>query len=202
MIKNKLFSEKELELLGSAAFFELKNQVTHKLKAVFGEVNESLAAIADTQKAILPEPVLFPKGKISSGENYLGYPWMVLDYPRFFEKENVFAYRSMCWWGNHFSFTLHIGGKYYAGIKSGLAAKLETANDDAVYICVNESPWHYHFENNNYITLQAFNLKSLRERNELLAKSFLKLSRKIELHEAEKVKQVACESFLKLISLV
>ena len=50
--------------------------------------------------------------KISRGENYKGLPWVMLDYPRVFGKEDVFAIRTMFWWGHAFSVTLHLKGEW------------------------------------------------------------------------------------------
>ena len=60
----------------------------------------------------LPEEVLIQSPKISRGENYNGLPYVMLDYPRCFGKEDVFAMRTMFWWGNFFSITWHLKGKY------------------------------------------------------------------------------------------
>jgi len=50
--------------------------------------------------------------KISRGENYQGLPWVMLDYPRVFGREDVLAIRTMFWWGNAFILTLHLKGRY------------------------------------------------------------------------------------------
>jgi hypothetical protein len=50
--------------------------------------------------------------KVSRGENYRGLPWVMLDYPRVFGREDVLAIRTMFWWGNGFNVTLHLKGKY------------------------------------------------------------------------------------------
>ena len=50
--------------------------------------------------------------KISRGENYRGLPWVILDYPRIFGREDVLAIRTMFWWGHPFSVTLHLKGRY------------------------------------------------------------------------------------------
>ena len=50
--------------------------------------------------------------KISRGEKYKGLPWVMLDYPRVFGREDVFAIRTMFWWGHAFSVTLHLKGEW------------------------------------------------------------------------------------------
>ena len=36
--------------------------------------------------------------------------WII---PAVFSKENIFAIRTMFWWGNFFSISLHVSGKYF-----------------------------------------------------------------------------------------
>jgi hypothetical protein len=51
-------------------------------------------------------------GKISRGENYQLLPYIILDYPSYFSRNNIFAVRTMFWWGNFFSITLHLSGDH------------------------------------------------------------------------------------------
>ncbi|MCW8848964.1 MAG: hypothetical protein OQJ81_03220, partial [Melioribacteraceae bacterium] len=50
-----------------------------------------------------------------------------------------------------------------------------------IYICVNESPWHYHYEMDNYIKLTKDNL------NLLETQPFLKLSMKYQLNDYDQL---------------
>ena len=57
--------------------------------------------------------------KISRGENYRGLPWVMLDYPRVFGREDVLAIRTMFLWGHGFNITLHLKGRFqnlYLGV--------------------------------------------------------------------------------------
>ncbi len=97
-----------------------------------------------------PEGVLVKSGKLSKGELYRGLPYYVLDYPRCFKKEGVFAFRTMCWWGNFFSGTWHISGKYLDPIRLRLIENLADIRSSEVFICVNSHPWDYHYQPDNY----------------------------------------------------
>lgn len=50
--------------------------------------------------------------KVSRGENYRGLPWVMLDFPRVFGRADVFAIRTMFWWGHGFNITLHLKGTF------------------------------------------------------------------------------------------
>jgi len=64
--------------------------------------------------------------KISRGENYLGLPYLVLDYPRLFRPDAVLAIRTFFWWGHFFSSTLQLSGGYKTEFLSRLQAAQET----------------------------------------------------------------------------
>lgn len=100
--------------------------------------------------------------KISRGENYLGLPYLILDYPRVFDHENSFAIRSFFWWGNFFSSTLQLSGVYKEQFLSKIEAALLTFSK--YHIGINADPWQHHFDRRNYVpvdTLQYGDLKKL-----------------------------------------
>lgn len=151
-----MFSSEELELLSNNHLFVLKAGLLKKISALFGELSDELGLEMLDFKNSIPEEVLHSQPKISRGENYKGFPWMVLDFPRVFKKEDVFAYRCLCWWGNEFSFTLHLGGIYFDTLRPILNEFLASINIPGIYICVNDSPWNYHYEIENYLPLSEF----------------------------------------------
>ena len=110
-------SAEEMRLVTDPAWILTKNSVMGKVVAMFAELSEVYKPWwADGVKQLrkrAPDWV-FPETspKISKGENYKGLPWVILDYPRFFGREDIFAIRTMFWWGHAFSLTLHLKGKY------------------------------------------------------------------------------------------
>ena len=106
-------SPEEEALVATTDWILTKNNVLQKIKQL-------LLALQSRQQDLLlpfnslPEEVLKSSPKISRGENYKGLPWLVLDYPRYFNKADVFAIRTLFWWGNFFSITLHLSGSYKA----------------------------------------------------------------------------------------
>ncbi len=132
-------------------------------------------------------------GKISRGENYRGLPYLVLDAPRFFTPEDVFAIRIMFWWGNDFSYTLHLAGKPLEMYRASLKKKLVELAENEVFFCVNPSPWEYHFEEDNYQKLAAAPTEMIEAH--LFQKNFVKLSRKLPITDFEKFNDFVEESF-------
>ena len=84
-------------------------------------------------------------GKISKGENYLGLPYAILDYPAIFKKENVFAIRTMFWWGNFFSITLHISGRKRMR-EINISKLVENLREKNFLFCINKKEWEHNFD--------------------------------------------------------
>jgi len=146
----------------------------------------------------LPEEVLKSSPKISRGENYKGLPWLVLDYPRYFNKDDVFAIRTLFWWGNFFSITLHLSGNYKAKYETKIIDSFESLQQEDFSVCINEDQWEHHFETNNYIPVHDL---SESQYSEIIVKrSFIKLAKKIPLEQWNDVEKKLLDIFGQLIN--
>ena len=96
------FTADEMRLVSDPAWILTKNSIIRKVVEVFGELSGEWRGML----------VWDGDPKISRGEQYKGLPWVMLDYPRVFGKEDVLAVRTMFWWGHYFSVTLHLKGSY------------------------------------------------------------------------------------------
>ena len=66
--------------------------------------------------------------------------------------KDIFAIRTMFWWGNFFSITLHLSGIYKTMFAQKIIACYELLKETDFFICVHEEQWQHHFEKDNYIT--------------------------------------------------
>ena len=105
-----ILTPEELKLIKDQEFLLTKIKVTAKIRSILLDTKTSLTEEFERGEILLPDEHTFTPGKISKGENYLGLPYQVLDFPASFHKKQVFAFRTMFWWGNFFSVTLHIQG--------------------------------------------------------------------------------------------
>jgi hypothetical protein len=108
-------SAEEMALVRDPGWILTKNSIISKVVGLFAGLSEEWrGAGAAFGKPSAAEGMLVPASepKISKGENYKGLPYVMLDYPRVFGREDVFAIRTMFWWGHAFSVTLHLKGKY------------------------------------------------------------------------------------------
>jgi hypothetical protein len=187
-------SAEELSLVQNAGWLLTKNTIIEKVFALFGDIaHQNLSRFNGmrrdfTAKEGLLEAVLVPSPKISKGENYRGLPWVMLDYPRLFNRQDTFAIRTMFWWGHFFSVTLHLKGQYKERFQQNLLNNLPLLAKHQFYLCVSGEEWRHEFEDDNYTLLSQLNSSAVEKI--LLANDFCKLSAKISLPQWNQSKEL------------
>ena len=171
------FSAEESSLMEDVEFILTKNRIINKICDFFGGMIDDMKN--DLQKVNLPVEIKLTTAKISKGENYKGLPWVVLDYPRLFTKENIFAIRTLFWWGNYFSVTLHLKGKYKEIFSPLIQKNLQRFLDHDFYISISDDEWHHALHEGHYSSISKLNSASIK--TSLSKNDFLKLSAKIDL---------------------
>ncbi|HMK19543.1 MAG TPA: hypothetical protein VK492_15180 [Chitinophagaceae bacterium] len=179
------FLPTEMELVSSPDIILTKNAILQKIKSFFEELQMKQQDILKKYSSQLPEEVLKISPKISRGENYKGLPWLVLDNPRYFQHNNIFAIRTMFWWGNFFSITLHLSGNNKNDLLKNLTdnVSLLTKNDFYIYNGIKE--WEHDIDPDSYKKLSVINEDELQKI--FSANSFLKLAVKFTVESLETV---------------
>ena len=137
--KSKLtFSAEELHLVSTTNWILTKRKIIEDVNIFFANFADDMKDAVMAEKEWLPHAVISSTPKIAKGENYLQLPYLILDYPRCFDKENVFAIRTMFWWGNFFSCTLHLSGSYKTIFQQNLIKNIEALRFNNYYICINQ----------------------------------------------------------------
>ncbi|MBS1607118.1 MAG: hypothetical protein JST42_30995 [Bacteroidetes bacterium] len=116
-----------------------KNSIIRKVVGLF-------AALSEEYREVMQSPI---SPKISKGENYQGLPYVMLDYPRLFGREDVLAIRTFFWWGHAFSVTLHLKGEYLSRYLPLLRDGWVTLAEAGFCIGISDDEWrHEHVEEN------------------------------------------------------
>jgi len=188
------FSIDEFSLLSDTEIIIKKKIIQIKIFKLLEQTQRQISNVLGNFENSLPEN--FNHAKISKGENYLNLPYMVLDYPSVFSKKDIFAFRTMFYWGNFFSNTLHLEGKYLEKSRQRLYSNAPSLIKSNSYICMGKTPWHYHFEADNYIALTQGNS------SKLLNDSFIKLTTKIELENWQQLPELSAQYLQKLLQII
>lgn len=150
------FEKEELNLLAQPEFFLMKKRLGVKINDLLTLCIPNIQKELERNSSTLPQNLLDSTPKISRGENYLSFPWQILDYPRNFGKENTFALRTLCWYGNGISLSLLIGGDIAKKYTSSIEKNFSVLAENGFCICIHADPFQHHFEADNIISCSKF----------------------------------------------
>ena len=194
---NVELSKNELELVTNSEFILTKNRIIEKVYNLFGSLSEVYKERLNIYAGFLPAEVFAYSPKIYKGENYLSLPYVMMDYPRVFLKEDVFAIRSFFWWGNYFSVTLHLSGRFLQSFKNDIRLNLEKGNEEDYFVCINDEQWEHHFKETNYKPL-----REIESVEKILNQPFIKIAKKIPLTQWNNILEFYANNYTDLIRML
>ena len=183
------FDERTLQLLNNKQFYNDLITAESRVQALLEACAESIKAALTP---ILPEdsPLLRSAAKTTRGNNFLGYPWTIIDFPRQFEAEGFMALRILCLRGHCFSITLHLSGEIFKQYEERILLRKD-AIPKHYYFSANADEWMHIIDEKNYWPM---NQASIEFDKEIKRSSYLKIAHKITFEEAETLPQQAAES--------
>ena len=194
-----LFSEEELMRAENSEWILTKNRIIKKIMSLFGDLCEVYVQLTK-EYSTLPSELISQSPKISRGEQHRGLPYVMLDYPRIFSKENVFAVRTFFWWGNYFSLTLHLKGIYKNQYQQKILENVDLLSKHNFFLAVSENEWRQDFEEENYVPLEGWEPGLLKKN--ILQKEFLKIAVRWPLHKGNHLNSLAREQFSILLEVI
>ena len=144
------FSDAERDLMCNSEIILTKNKVVQNVKTLLEELQNEMTEHHKNHPEIFSNDVFSISPKISKGENYLGLPYLILDCPRLFKQQDIFAIRTMFWWGHFFSTTLHLTGPFKIQYTPKIVASFDLLVKDRYSIGISNDPWLHHFGPDNY----------------------------------------------------
>lgn len=190
---NVSLSAFERQLVTDAEWILTKNRIIQKVIALFGNLSEQYRHHEILQQ--LPAEVLQASPKIAKGENYEGLPYVMLDYPRCFGREDTLAIRTFFWWGHFFSVTLQLKGSYLERFQKNIAVQLNSGSFNNAWINVGEEEWLHHFRDDNMRPIAGYN-------SDLAEKKLLKIAFQHSFTEWEHAENLLEQSFQQLLQLL
>mgnify|MGYP003404218083 FL=1 len=192
-------SAEELQLVNNTQWILTKRVIIDKVNLLFGNLSVVFKNHVTANDFFLQPAIVQSTPKIAKGENYLQLPYVLLDYPRCFDKENIFTIRTMFWWGNFFSITLHLSGKYKQTFETALQKNIQTLVEHDFYVCINEEEWQHHFKADNYMPVNKFTLDEI---NSITQRRCIKAAIKFPLEKWDTMPSLLEQSFLDLLQLI
>lgn len=197
---NVKLSKNELSLVCDEQFILTKNNIIDKVYKLFGLLSIEFAKALTAHDKIFDPEIFQYAPKIYKGEQYNALPYVMLDHPRYFNKNDAFSIRCFFWWGNFFSITLHLGGRYIDLCVPFIVSSMQQNKMmHEWYYCINETQWQHDFEPTNY---QEFTKESLQTINDIsVEKGFFKMAKKIPLQKWDDVYDFYIHNFRGLLDM-
>ena len=195
-----MLSPDELLLAQNSDWILTKRTIIEKAVQLLADLSGKIRPVIVNYEKRLPAAVIASEPRISKGESYLLLPYVLLDYPRCFDKENIFAIRTMFWLGNFFSITVHLSCGYKTEYAAVLIDHIDELQDGGYYICVNDGQWHHHFEPGNYFLAAGKNKGELEDM--IQQRSFIKIARKFSLAQWNEMPAILDRSFSAMMELM
>lgn len=191
------FLPAEMELVSNPDIILTKNAILQKIKLFLEGIQVKQFDILKDHSSHLPEEILKITPKISRGENYKGLPWLVLDNPRSFQHNNIFAIRTMFWWGNFFSITLHLSGNNKKIFFEKVASNISVLKENNFYIYQGNDEWEHDLDPNSYKKLSSLSNDDLKKITSV--NNFLKLAIKFPIDPLEAIEEKLLRSYELLV---
>ena len=192
-------SAEEMKLVTDSSWILTKHRIIDKVYHLFGNLSAQMQLHLQQQQHGLPNEVLQLSPKISKGEQYEALPYAVLDYPRFFSKENVFAVRCFFWWGNYFSITLQLKGKFQQQYGEKIALAIAEKKLQDCYLSFSGNEFSFNLAAENYFLAEEIN-KQFAE--EIQQQPFLKISYKVSFAQWDVAEQSLLKAFEQFFSIL
>ncbi|MEO6453687.1 MAG: hypothetical protein ABIN97_06450 [Ginsengibacter sp.] len=191
-------SAEEAELINNTEWILTKHRIIKKVYEMFGEINEMMKKELMLFDHLFGD-ISYLSGKITRGENYQLLPYIILDYPTDFIKNNILAIRTMFWWGNFFSITLHLSGDHKAKFINSNPALLLFLKENHFFICVNPEEWQHDFVEKNYLSATVFTCSAFAV---VIKQPFFKVAKQLPVKQWDNAQSFIINSFKEILELL
>lgn len=181
------FEQQELEVISDPLPFLIRQQVMPKMTKLLAQWMETLKASPAYQSFPYPTGTDTAVGNIARGERLQGCPYLIADLPRLFHHSGHFAFRTLFWWGHHFTFFWHVSGKQLESFGRKLMENLHTL-PSSTRISFLGNEWEHDLAADNYQSIdetdQSISWQQAQE------SGFVKLALALELERWEELDKV------------
>jgi hypothetical protein len=188
-------SPEELKLVSDPGIILTKNAIIKKVYLLFGALADDFRSIKD-----LPGDIATIEPKIAKGENYLGLPYVMLDYPRYFSAGDIMAVRCFFWWGNFFSITLHLKGIYREMSSAAILKNYDRLSSLGYSLAISGDEWHHHFGTDNYRSINSMDEHEFRLY--ITEHPYIKIARIFPISSWENMRQLFNQANGELVELI
>ena len=191
-------SNRELDVVKNTEFLLIKNKILDKIRSKLSETSSMLVAEIKADFPHIYERFGIESPKISRGEKYHGLPYLVLDYPRFFDKGNTFSFRTTFLWGHYVNCSLHVEGDMVD--LSSLENRWKSLSKQDLYVCLHSTPWEHYLTKPYFAHISSMNAQDLQKHYH--ANQFIKIASRLEYGQLENLPDLVSLRFRSLVDFL
>jgi hypothetical protein len=121
----------------------------------------------------------------------------VLDYPRLFGQEDIFAIRTLFWWGHYFTVSLLLVGEWKRKISGTLIATMDQLMETEHFICTADNPWINEIGPENYREIRGLSREAWEKI--IHEQTFIRISTRHVLSDWETMEERLLGDFVRLL---
>lgn len=137
------FSAAELQALQNHEFFAVKARATGRMRDSFAALRDALRPTLPTSGWLCRSEVDVTEGFMTTGEDYEGLPYVVMDFPTHLGRAEKLAMRTLFWWGHYVVYSLIIEGAWIPQALERLGRQLPALEAAGVERTVAGTPWDW-----------------------------------------------------------
>lgn len=177
------FTPHERDLIQDNQFFKTKVIITQKVKELLHKLQVALKEDLVSSDLLMPEGADTQIGQFVKGEHLLGFPYLYLDFPKYFTKTDKFTFRTLFWWGHYFVFAWILEGTYLDQYKKNILSVYDRLADQGLYLLMTETPWEWRKGSDYLLEIRTDNQKEVT--TALESRHFLKIHSFIDFHSPQ-----------------
>ncbi|NKB82048.1 MAG: hypothetical protein GKS05_09210 [Nitrospirales bacterium] len=139
------FTPREVALLTDQEFFQTKVAISAKIRELLTQWQQAFHEELAGKTLLAPEALTLESSQFVKGEHLENFPYQYVDFPRFYTREEKFAFRSLFWWGHHVAFALILEGGQIQQYKKHLIDRFTQIADQGLCLCLGSSLWEWRY---------------------------------------------------------
>ena len=147
--------------------------ITQKVKALLHQLHADLKNELQTDTLLLPDGFNAKSHQFVKGEHLLNFPYLYLDFPKFYTKETMFSFRTLFWWGHYFITAWILSGEHLDQYKNNLLEHYAALAGTGLYLLISDTPWEWRKQVPHVLEIRHDNREEVAAA--LKTRSFLKI---------------------------
>jgi hypothetical protein len=137
------FTPDELRWIADREFCRVKAGVTKKVRGLLEHLHAGLREDLAGQDLLSPSGFDPARFQFVKGEHLEDYPYQYLDFPKHFDGDEKFTFRSLFWWGHHFAFALILESERILVYKQHLINRYHLIAGRNLCLALSPSLWEW-----------------------------------------------------------